>query len=100
MNKYILTVDWCDQGKRGVFADTQGQCFWKSEEDGSHTEDEMWKILGAFDMILSPKSILISEEEMKAYIYFIPLKEYSEAYGIVLTKETYEKEIPCEEEKE
>jgi hypothetical protein len=87
MNKYFLTVDWCNQGKRGIFASLDGGSFWKEEANGEHTEDEMYQILGIFDLILSPKSTLISEEELKEYRYLTPLDEYSGQYGIV-RKET------------
>jgi hypothetical protein len=90
MNKYVLTVDWCNQGKRGIFSNRQGHCFWKEETEGEHTEDEMWEILGMFDLVLSPKSELISDEEMKEYRWFTPLDEYSQMYGIVRKENTDE----------
>lgn len=83
MKKYIMTVDWCNEGKRGIFSSLKGNCFWKEEADGPHTEDEMYEILGMFEMILSPKSELISEEELAEHRWFTPLDEYSQAYGIV-----------------
>ena len=42
----------------------------------------MWEILGPFDLILSPQSLELSEEELKAYHLFAPLAEYSNQYGI------------------
>lgn len=87
MNKWILTVDWCNQGKRGIFSDLKGNCFWKEENEGKHTEDEMYKILGMFDLVLSPQSELISDDEMMEYKWFTPLDEYSQMYGIVRKEE-------------
>jgi hypothetical protein len=82
VSKYILTVDWCSKGNRGIFAGLDGNCFWR--DDRPHTADEMFAILGPFDLILSPESILFTEEEMKQYHTFIPLAEYSDQYGIVI----------------
>ena len=80
MKRWFLTVDWCNKGKRGVFANCNGNSFSKERQ---HTEDEMWEILGAFDMILAPQSIELSEDELKGYRKFYPLAEYSNQYGIV-----------------
>jgi hypothetical protein len=78
--KYFLTVDWCGKGQRGVFCAANGGSFIKDGEP--HTEDEMWAILGAFDMILHPQSLPISEAELKEYHLFYPLAEYSNMFGI------------------
>lgn len=86
MNKYFLTVDWCNKGRRGVFCSGRGQAFWKNEEDGPHTEDEMFEILGVFEMVLSPQSILLSEDELKEYNQYYPLEEYSGEYGYAAKK--------------
>lgn len=80
--KYILTVDWCSKGNRGIFAGRDGNCFWR--DDRPHTADEMFEILGVFDLILAPESTLFTEEEMKQYHKFIPLAEYTNQYGIVV----------------
>lgn len=80
MKRWFLTVDWCNKGKRGIFSDIEGNAFSKDEQ---HTEDEMWEILGAFDIILNPQSIELSEEELKKYRRFSPLAEYSNQYGVV-----------------
>jgi hypothetical protein len=79
MKRWFVTVDWCNKGKRGVFCNTQGQSFSKETQ---HTEDEMWEILDAFSMILSPQSIELSLDELKEYHLFTPLAEYSNQYGI------------------
>ena len=79
MNRWFLTVDWCNKGKRGVFCDLQGQSF---SQDTQHTEHEMWEILGPFSLILAPQSILLSEDELTEYHLYTPLKEYLGHYGI------------------
>lgn len=78
---YFLTVDWCNQGKRGIFCNFDGQCFRKDE---AHTEDEMFDILGAFDLVLAPKSELYTIEQVKKFTRWVPLAEYSNQFGIAL----------------
>ena len=80
MKRWFLTVDWCKKGTRGIFADVNGNSFSKESQ---HTEDEIWEILDAFAMILSPQSIELSEDELKEYHKFYPLAEYSNQYGVV-----------------
>ncbi len=80
MKRWFLTVDWCNKGNRGIFANINGTSFSKETQ---HTEDEMWEILDAFAMILNPQSIELSEDELKEYHLFYPLAEYSNQYGIV-----------------
>jgi len=82
---YFLTVDWCNQGKRGIFCNSDGICFRKDGE--AHTEDEMFEILGAFDLVLAPKSELLTIEQVKKFTRWVPLAEYSYQYGIALEKE-------------
>lgn len=79
MKRWFLTVDWCNKGNRGIFCDIKGNSFGK---DTQHTEDEMWEILGAFDLILNPQSIELDEEGLKEYRRYRPLAEYSHQYGI------------------
>jgi hypothetical protein len=86
MNKYFLTVDWCNKGRRGIFCSPTGNSFWKEEHHGPHTADEMFEILGMFELVLSPESILISEEELKEYNQYYPLAEYSDMYGYAAKK--------------
>jgi len=85
---YFLTVDRCRQGKRGIFSNRGGIGYFK--EGAPHTEDEIWKILGAFDLILDPKSLPFTEEELAKYTRWFPLAEYSDEYGYVLRKEQLE----------
>lgn len=74
-------MDWCSRGHRGIFARNDGEAF---SSENEHTEDEIENILDPFYLVLSPQSILLSEEELKAYHRFVPLSEYSGAYGVVL----------------
>jgi len=78
--KYFLTVDWCNEGKRGIFCSRSGDTYWK--EDSPHTADEMWDVLGCFDLVLSPQSVPLTESELKEYRRWTPLEEYSGAYGV------------------
>lgn len=86
MQKYFLTVDWCNKGRRGVFCDREGNGFWK--EDAPHTEDEIFEILDMFEFVLSPQSLLLSEDELKEYTHFIPLAEYSYKFGRAIKPDT------------
>ena len=79
MKRWFLTVDRCSEGKRGIFCDRQGHSF---SQETQHTEDEMWDILGPFDLVLAPKSIEMDEEELKKYHLYSPLAEYKHQYGI------------------
>lgn len=79
MKRWFLTVDWCSKGNRGIFCNLEGNSFSK---DTQHTEDEMFEILGAFDLILAPESIELSLDELKEYHLYTPLAEYSNQYGI------------------
>jgi hypothetical protein len=80
MIRWFLTVDWCGQGKRGIFCNINGNAFSKETQ---HSEEEMREILDAFAMILNPQSVEMSEDELKEYHRFYPLAEYSNEYGIV-----------------
>jgi len=70
---YFITVDWCNKGKRGLLCTKQGIGFWKKTQ---HTRNEMFRILGKFDIILYPKSEALTEEELKQYNKWMPLAEY------------------------
>ncbi|KKN74877.1 hypothetical protein LCGC14_0386260 [marine sediment metagenome] len=82
-SKYFLTVDWCSEGKRGIFSSASGDVF---GSDTQHTEDEMGEILGVFSMILNPQSLVFTEAEVANYTAFYPLAEYTNHYGVVLPK--------------
>ena len=82
MERYFLMVDWCSKGNRGVFCSAAGKAFAKN--GSPHTEDEIWEILGAFAMVLAPRSLLLSEDELKTYHRFVSLGEFSDAYGVAL----------------
>ena len=81
MKRWFLTVDWCNKGKRGIFCSIKGNSFGK---ESPHTEDEMFDILGAFDLILNPQSIQFSPKELGAYKSYLPLMEYYGQYGIAV----------------
>ena len=79
--KYFVTVDWCNKGKRGIFCDRKGNGFWKNSK---HTEEEIHEILDTFALILNPKSEIFTEEQLKKYGKWIPLAEYNHEYGIAI----------------
>lgn len=81
VKRHFLTVDWCNKGKRGIFCSKEGKAF---SQDHPFSEDEAWEVLGAFDLILNPQSLELSEEELKAYNKWNPLAEYSNKYGIAI----------------
>ncbi len=87
---YLMTVEWCSDGRRGIFASRDGKPFCKEGEP--HTEEEMDEVLGPFWMILSPKSEPFTEEEVAACTCFRPLAQFSEEYGIALRPEQVEGE--------
>ena len=91
ISRFFLTVDWCSQGKRGIFCSREGNAFPKDGQP--HTEDEMWEILGAFDLVLNPQSLLYTEEEVKEFTRWYPLGEYKEQYGYAVKPEVKEDEI-------
>ena len=78
--RHFLTVEWCNNGRRGIFCSATGIPYAK---DTPLTTDEMNTYLDPFFIILAPKSIELSEQELSEYHLFIPLAEYSEAFGIV-----------------
>lgn len=79
---YFLTVDWCGQGRRGVFASARGVGFRK--DGGPHTDEEIREILGLFEMVLNPESRLLTFNELAKYNRWHPFEEYSGRYGVVL----------------
>ena len=85
MKRYFITVDWCERGERGIFCARDGTAFGK---DTQHTQEEMDEYLGAFTLILAPKSELFSEKEVHAYNRFVPLAEYRGRFGISLPRKT------------
>lgn len=92
--KYFLTVEWCSVGARGIFCAASGAAFPKVGEP--HTELEMQEILGPFWIILAPRSLEITEEELKEYCRFIPLAEYCQEFGIAVKQPT-EGEDACQD---
>lgn len=91
ISRFFLTVDWCNQGKRGIFCNQEGTAF---PMDGRpHSEHEMWEILGAFDLVLNPQSIEFTEEELKEFNKWYPLAEYTDQYGYAVKPEVKEAEL-------
>ena len=84
-DRYFLTVEWCNDGHRGIFCSAKGNPF--SKEGNCHTEAEQAEILGHFWMILAPCSEIMSEEEVAQHTRFRPLGEYSYRYGIAVKEE-------------
>ncbi len=79
VKRHFLTVDRCNSGRRGIFCSNSGSSF---SQDHPFTEDEAWEVLGPFDLVLSPESIELTEEELKAYNKWCPLAEYSNRFGV------------------
>lgn len=79
--KYFVTVDRCNQGKRGIFCDRKGGSFIK---ETPHTAKEMNDILGPFFLVLNPKSEMFTEDDFKKFTKWIPLAEYKNNYGIAI----------------
>ena len=76
---YFLTVDWCNQGKRGVFCNIKGVGFRKETK---HTDMEMLDIMGGFYAILDPKSESFTVEELEKLKRWKPLAEYQNQFVI------------------
>lgn len=81
--RYFLTIEWCSNKKRGVFCSADGLSF---SSEKQHTQEEMAEILGHFEIVLSPKSELFSQSELKEFNQYKPLAEYSNQYGIAIKK--------------
>jgi len=83
-SNYFLTIDWCEQGRRGIFCDSEGKPF---SLDRQHTQEEMDEILGVFWMVLNPQSVLFTEAEVAAHNRWYPLEEYSNVFGFAVPAE-------------
>lgn len=82
---WFLTVDWCNKGKRGLFTDSQGKGYWQTQP---HTDDEMFGILGPFDLVLSPKSLPFISNDLEGIdIEWVSLAEYKHHFGIAIIPE-------------
>lgn len=82
--QFVLTVDWCQQGRRGVFCNKDGVAH---VEDHELSCDETFAILGPFYLILDPKWVEMSDEAAKEYSLFVPLAEYSYEWGVAIRPE-------------
>ena len=78
---WFLTVDWCKQGERGLFTDSNGKGFWESRP---HTEEEMRNILFPFAMILAPQSLPFAKEDFVGVSDWHSLGEYCDNYGYAI----------------
>ena len=79
-NGFALTVDWCNEGRRGLFVSRDMNVVMWHEKP---TDDEIWQCLGAFELILAPQVIEIEDAALlNDYVSWTPLKEYSSAFGI------------------
>lgn len=87
MERYFITVEWCNNGIRGIFCDGTGGTFSKETE---HTEEEIQNYVGPFSLILSPKSEPFTEEELKKYNKWRPLAEYKQYFGIAFIQKREE----------
>lgn len=77
--RHFMTVEWCKNGKRGIFCDSQGEPFVRDEP---LTTEQMCEFLGPFWLILSPESTEFTIAEATAHSWWVPLAEYSDQYGI------------------
>lgn len=77
---WFLTVDWCEQGRRGIFCSKTGKAFSRVVQPLS--EDEAYTILGPFVLILAPKWELLTPEQMAQRNQWRPLGEFRGEYGI------------------
>jgi len=88
--RHFMTVEWCGNGKRGVFCDSSGRSGCCG--DNPLTTDEMREALGPFWMILDPKSEEMTEEKLGKYTNWTSLEEYSNVYGIALKEDITNRE--------
>ena len=80
-SRHIMTVEWCGDGFRGIFADRRGGCL---VADEPLTDTQMREALDVFWVILDPRSQAMTEAECADYCRFRPLAEYCATCGIVL----------------
>ena len=73
-------MEYCNHGRRGIFCSAKGIPL---SSDTPLTTDEMNTNLGPFSLILSPQSLELLDHQLQEYSSFVPLAEYSNAYGIV-----------------
>ena len=77
--RHFITVDWCAEGRRGIFCDKNGRGYSKKTP---YTNIEMNKILGPFFLILAPKSMEFSQNDLEKYTYWNALEEYNCLFGV------------------
>lgn len=81
---WFLTVDWCNQGKRGVFCKSNGVGFWRNHKPA--TDAEVIAILGPFALILSPEWRPFTMNEVQKYCHWRPLAEFNNVYGYAVAE--------------
>lgn len=89
-DRFFLTVEWCNDGHRGIFCSSKGNPF--SKEGSRHTEAEKIEILGPFWTLLAPHSELMSKKDVAQYTRFRSLGEYTHEYGIAVKEEDDEQD--------
>lgn len=76
--RWFLTVDWCKQGKRGIFCDKRGNPY---SSPTQHTRAQIVEILDVFGMVLNPISLPLNEAQVAQVTTWYPLAEYSNEFG-------------------
>lgn len=76
---WFLTVDWCNQGKRGIFCSKTGKAFSRVVQPLG--EDEAHTILGPFALILAPRWELLTPAQVAQHNQWRPLGEFRGEYG-------------------
>ena len=81
---YFVTVAQYS-GPRGVFCNRDGQGL--ACKDRPHTRDEIGEAMGAFDILLDPKSEPFTAETLALHSRWVPLAAYRNVWGIAYTLE-------------
>jgi len=92
----FMTVDWCNEGRRGILCDAQGHAAHRA--DRPFTIEEMMDALGPFGTILNPRNILLTESQLKAYNHWTSLEEFLDEWGIARPSNGYYPGEPHDEE--
>ena len=76
---WFLTVDWCKQGKRGLFISSRGKGIWEEHEQ---KQEEIFDAMDMFYLILAPESLPFVESEIVGLTgEWFPLEEYRNHWG-------------------
>jgi len=79
--RHFITVDWCSKGNRGIFCDRDGKAW---SQNKPYTEKEMDKILGLLSLILVPKSVEFTREQVAEYVIYRPMEEFQNFFGVAI----------------